>query len=249
MDSYHCITSPHHFSAPPVPLTGRIFRVKFKNCYLAAKVVDLEDVNDDEVVNVVAGVQLCRSLNHKNVLSLLTAFVHHSSIWTLSPYCDLLSAGDLCQPFGLSELQIALVVRDVLQGLDYLHKKGVIHRAVCGSHILVKSEGRCLLTGLNYATSVIKNGVWETALHNFPTGGKKNLIFLAPEVLEQNLLGYNHKSDIYSLGVTCCELANGIIPYWNLEPAEMLLDKLTGNHARPIDQTCAQYIEVREGMN
>lgn len=240
-------STPDHFSPPTHSLAPGVFLVHFQGSILAAKVRDLEQVNDAEMENLATGVRVRRLFRHANILPFVTAFLHQSNLWSLSPYCDLRSASELCQPYGLRELVICVIVRDTLKALQYLHERGVVHRAVCGSHVLVKSEGRCLLTGLDYATHVVRHGLWRTSLHDFPQGAKKNLTFLAPEVLEQNLLGYNHKSDIYSLGVMCCELANGVIPYWNLQPAEMLLDKLTGNHAKPIDNTCIQYLNVRGG--
>lgn len=240
-------SAPTDFSAPPHSLAPGVFRVQFQGTTLAAKVKDLEHANDGELDKLTAGLRIRRLLKHSNILPFVTAFLHQSSLWSLSPFCDLRSAGDLCKPFGLHELLICVIVRDTLKALQYLHERGVVHRAVCGSHVLVKSEGRCLLTGLDYATHVVKHGIWRTSVHEFPHGATEHLTFLAPEVLEQNLLGYNQKSDIYSLGVMCCELANGVIPYWNLEPAEMLLDKLTGNHAKPIDNSCAQYIHLRSG--
>lgn len=66
-----------------------------------------------------------------------------------------------------------------------------------------------LLISIHISASVIKDGKWQTVIHEYPNNAKPNLNWLSPEVLEQNLLGYDSKSDIYSLGITCCELANG----------------------------------------
>lgn len=142
---------------------------------------------------------------------------------------------------GLPELGIAFVVRDILHGLEYLHSHGFILRSLRASHILVTSPtGRCMLTGLKYSTSVVVEGKWQTIIHEYPENAKTNLNWLSPELLEQNLLGYNAKSDIYSLGITCCELANGSVPFEDLHPTEMLLDKLTGNYPKPLDSTCTE---------
>ena len=45
-------------------------------------------------------------------------------------------------------------------------------------------------------------------------------------LLCKNLLGYCETSDIYSLGVSACEMANGIVPYSDFPPTLMMIEKL-----------------------
>ena len=204
----------------------------------------------DKLEFVINDIKLTRLLKHKNLLPILCSFVNHCELWTLTPFASYGSARDLSKPYGLPELAIALIVRDVLLALVYLHKRGIIHRSVRGSHILVSGpEGKCLLSGLKYSTSCMIDGKWQTAIHQYPLRPEPNLNWLAPEVLEQNLLGYNAKSDIYSLGITLCELANGCVPFEDVELTEMLLDKLTGNYPRPLDSTCQEICNIStEGL-
>lgn len=108
-----------------------------------------------------------------------------------------------------------------------------------------------MLTGLKYSTTVLQKGRWQPNIHQYPKNSVKLLNFLAPEILEQNLIGYNSKSDIYSLGIVCCELANGCTPFEDIVLTEMLLDKLTGNFPRPLDSTCEEILNFPldcEGM-
>lgn len=93
----------------------------------------------------------------------------------------------ICNHFntGLPEVAIAFILRDVLEGLDYLHKKGFIHRAIRGSHILVSANGKACLSGLRYACPIIENGKWQKNIHSFPPSTAPNLNWLSPELLEQ----------------------------------------------------------------
>lgn len=85
------------------------------------------------------------------------------------------------------------------------------------------------MSGLKYSVSMIEKGSLLKKLHDYPDGIKTEYLnYFSPELLQQNLIGYNTKSDIYSLGVTLCELANGVNPYIGCDKAQMLLEKLSG---------------------
>lgn len=135
---------------------------------------------------------------------------------------------------GLPELAIAYTLKETLRGLCYLHKQNVIHRSVRGSHILVGSHGRVKLSGLRYCRSIdhlapthLSPG--KRITHDFPdVGFQSSLLWASPELLEQNLAGYTVKSDIYSLGITACELANGAPPFDDMPKTKMLLKKISG---------------------
>ena len=49
----------------------------------------------------------------------------------------------------------------------------------------------------------------------------ENICWLSPEVLAQDLSGYNHKSDIYSIGIAALELGTGEAPFAGLPVTEV----------------------------
>lgn len=216
-----------------------------KTDYYAIKLLQLDSLDEVDFKLLTHDIQICNQLKHPNILQYLYNFIHQDQIWIVSPLCSFTSADKLSKPFGLSELAIAFIVKDTLNALKYLHQRGLIHRSVRASHILVNSSGRCLLTGLKYSVNCISDGKWQPYMHQYPLKARPNINWFSPEILEQNLFGYNHKSDIYSLGITCCELANGVVPFSDLQPTEMLLDKLTGNAPRLLDQTCQELVNLK----
>lgn len=82
--------------------------------------------------------------------------------------------------------------------------------------------GHVYLSGLKYSVSMIEKGSLLKKLHGYPSDIKSEYLnYFSPELLQQNLIGYNTKSDIYSLGVTLCELANGVNPYIGCDKAQV----------------------------
>lgn len=217
----------------------------YKFSLYVIKRLNLETSDDIDLKLTLNDIQTCKQLRHPNILQYLYNFVHGDELCIVAPLCQYTSADRLSRPFGLPELAIAFIIKDTLQALDYIHHKGLIHRSIRASHLLIDERGHCLLTGFKYSISCIMEGKRLPYLHEYPAKARPNINWFSPEILEQNLFGYNHKSDIYSLGITCCELANGVVPFSDLQPTEMLLDKLTGNNPRLLDSNCQELIDLR----
>ncbi|XP_069487029.1 TBC domain-containing protein kinase-like protein isoform X1 [Ambystoma mexicanum] len=124
---------------------------------------------------------------------------------------------------GLRILQIAF---EVLQGLDYMNKHGMVHRALAPHNIRLEQEGHIKLA---------KFGLYHMTAHgedvDFPIGYPS---YLAPEVIAQGIFKHrNHmhsekplpsgpKSDVWSLGVILFELCMGRKLFHSLEISERL---------------------------
>ena len=99
---------------------------------VALKTVELEKMNRDldEIFKETHAMSLA---NHPNVLKLHTSFVHKDALWMVMPF---MSGGSIhsilkwAHPDGLEEPVIARIAKEVLKGLEYLHKNGNIHRDV-----------------------------------------------------------------------------------------------------------------------
>ncbi len=172
-----------------------------------------------------------KHLRHTNLLTCMDSFVLGHHLCVVSPLMDFGSALDLIQTNfvnGFPEVVIAGILRDVLQALIYLHSKGYIHRAVRASHILISSKGNVVLTGLRDSYCIVEKGRWQRSVFDYPSDAARTLCWQSPELLQQNLRGYSEKSDIYSLGITACELANGVPPFIDLPSTQLLINKLNG---------------------
>ena len=209
--------------------------------YSLAGLLDSHSSEEDPTPHIQQEVAAMKQFQHPHLLSCLACWVVGSEVWLVSPAQPLGSLDQLLavhHPAGLPELAITLVVRDLCHALHYLHSQGVVHRAVRASHLLLAESGSVVLTGLRHATPLHSTGEARPNLYSFPLhGAAANLPWLAPEILQQNLLGYNETSDMYSLAVTVCELGNGVVPFSEMPATLLMVEKLRGACPTLLDRT------------
>ncbi|KHJ42767.1 hypothetical protein D918_07049 [Trichuris suis] len=156
-----------------------------------------------------------RSLKHPNILSLEDVIVKGTRLLIVNPLMDYGSVRDLLLyrfNLGMIEQHIAAILYDVLKGLEYLHG-----------------------LGFRLAASFVNESQRLRSLHDFDSNFKTSLLWLAPEVLQQFPAGYDLKSDIYSVGITACEMANGFPPFADMTSLQMFMEKLRGVTPRLLD--------------
>ncbi|XP_027898526.1 STE20-related kinase adapter protein alpha isoform X2 [Xiphophorus couchianus] len=212
-------------------MTVNLARYKPTGEHVAIRRIDLESCTNDMVTYLQGELHVSKLFHHPSILPYRSVFIAENELWVITPFMAYGSARDLiCTHFsdGMGELTIAYILLGMLKALEYIHHMGYVHRSVKASHVLISADGQVCMSGLRSIFSLIRNGQRAKMVHDFPQYSVKVLPWLSPEVLQQNLQGYDFRSDIYSLGITACELANGHVPFKDMPATQMLLEKLNG---------------------
>ncbi|KAA6385327.1 MAG: putative Kinase superfamily protein, partial [Streblomastix strix] len=112
---------------------------------------------------------------------------------------------------------IAVILKNVLQALEYIHNQGQIHRDIKASSILISAYGSVTLSDFGACSLLIEN-VQRNQHHHTFIGTP---CWMAPEQIDTNL-GYDSKIDIWAIGITAIELANGQAPHSELPQMNVL---------------------------
>ena len=133
-----------------------------------------------------------------------------NTLWLILEYCSSGSVIDLMFSMErtFTEFEIATIIAMVLKGLDYIHKKNLIHRDIKGANILINEQGIVKIADFGVGAKLI-NEKNRKSLKGSP-------YWMSPQVALN--LDYNGKTDIWSLGITCIEMIEGDPPNSNLKP-------------------------------
>jgi p21-activated kinase 1 len=82
-----------------------------------------------------------RASYHANTVNYIDSFLYKNEIWIVMEYMEGGSLTDVVTEFLMTEGQIAAVSREMAQGLQHLHKHGVIHRDIKSGNVLLSLTG------------------------------------------------------------------------------------------------------------
>lgn len=183
--------------------------------FVAIKIINLEESKDDIVVINREIMALASGKGCPQLTEYLGSNAYGDKLWIIMEYIDGGSVQDTLRETkkGLKEEEIAYIVSQVLMGLSYLAIEQKFHRDLKAANILVSKAGMVKLADFG-ATAQLS----DTTRHCTTLVGSPQ--WMAPEVFTQSK--YDNKADIWSLGVTCLEMATGLPPYAGLTQAKLI---------------------------
>ncbi|XP_034923491.1 mitogen-activated protein kinase kinase kinase NPK1 isoform X4 [Populus alba] len=152
-------------------------------------------------------VKLLKNLSHPNIVRYLGTAREDDSLNILLEFVPGGSISSLLGKFGsFPESVIRMYTKQLLLGLEYLHKNGIMHRDIKGANILVDNKGCIKLADFGASKKVV-----ELATINGAKSMKGTPYWMAPEVILQT--GHSFSADIWSVGCTVIEMATGKPPW------------------------------------
>ncbi|KAJ3377201.1 putative protein serine/threonine kinase, partial [Entophlyctis sp. JEL0112] len=197
---------------------------------VAIKIIDL-DAAEDDLDEIRREINILQQLNSPQITRFYGSYVKQSCLWIVMEYCAGGSCLDLLRAGPFDEMHIAVIMKEVLKGLEYLHSENKLHRDVKGLSVFC---ARRIKQRENTAANILLCYDGSVKLADFGVSGQLSQtmtvkkmnsfvgspFWMSPEVITR--AGYDKKADIWSLGITALELAHGKPPYSDLSVSKIL---------------------------
>ncbi|KAI8394150.1 kinase-like domain-containing protein [Radiomyces spectabilis] len=181
---------------------------------VAVKRIKLDDARKEDIDDVLQEAELLQSLMHPNIVKYEGFIQSAEHINIVLEFVENGSLLNTLKHFGsFPENLVANYCLRILEGLNYLHERDVVHCDLKAANILTTKTGDVKLSDFGVSLNLKLKEANAGAVAGTPN-------WMPPEVIE--LKGASTKSDIWSLGCTVIELCTGKPPYANLIPMTAL---------------------------
>uniref|UniRef100_A0A8D0GDR2 non-specific serine/threonine protein kinase n=1 Tax=Sphenodon punctatus TaxID=8508 RepID=A0A8D0GDR2_SPHPU len=200
---------------------GKVYKAKNKETGALAAAKVIETKSEDELEDYIVEIEILATCDHIYIVELLGAFYHDGKLWIMIEFCPggAVDAIMLELDRGLTEPQIQVICRQMLEALVYLHRGRIIHRDLKAGNVLLTQDGDIKLADFGVSAKNMKTLQRRDSFIGTP-------YWMAPEVVMCETMKdtpYNYKADIWSLGITLIEMAQMEPPHHELNPMRVLL--------------------------
>ncbi|KAJ3158724.1 Serine/threonine-protein kinase 25 [Geranomyces michiganensis] len=180
---------------------------------VAIKVLDL-DTDDDEITDVQKEIKMLSHCDSEYITRYHGSYLNDTKLWVIMDYAAGGSMRSILKSGPIDEKYIAVIAREVLYALVYLHKfAAIIHRDIKAANILLTEDGKVKLCDFGVAGQITMSVLRRNSFVGTP-------YWMAPEIIKR--AQYDYKADIWSLGITIIELATGNPPFADQDPRKAI---------------------------
>uniref|UniRef100_A0A8C9A3Q3 non-specific serine/threonine protein kinase n=1 Tax=Prolemur simus TaxID=1328070 RepID=A0A8C9A3Q3_PROSS len=200
---------------------GKVYKAKNKETGALAAAKVIETKSEEELEDYIVEIEILATCDHPYIVKLLGAYYHDGKLWIMIEFCPggAVDAIMLELDRGLTEPQIQVICRQMLEALNFLHSKKIIHRDLKAGNVLMTLEGDIRLADFGVSAKNLKTLQKRDSFIGTP-------YWMAPEVVMCETMKdtpYDYKADIWSLGITLIEMAQIEPPHHELNPMRVLL--------------------------
>ncbi|VAI07506.1 unnamed protein product [Triticum turgidum subsp. durum] len=184
--------------------------------FFAVKEVSLHDQGSNAqqcIFQLEQEIALLSQFEHENIVHYFGTDKEDSKLYI---FLELVTQGSLVslyQKYRLRDTHVSAYTRQILNGLNYLHERNIVHRDIKCANILVHANGSVKLADFGLAKQTSKLNVLKSC--------KGTVYWMAPEVVNPKKT-YGPAADIWSLGCTVLEMLTRQLPYPDLEWTQAL---------------------------
>jgi serine/threonine protein kinase len=182
---------------------GTVYQVveKATGKKLAVKIVKYQNIIQRKLI--LNEYILTKLSNHPNIIKYYLIYERNDEVWIIQELMKTSLASILSKIHPLPEGVIVYILKEVLKGIDFIHKHYRIHRDIKSDNILLDLEGNVKVCDMGFAAQLTSEQLTRSTLAGTPC-------WLAPELA--SMQPYDCKADIWSFGVLAIELVEAEPP-------------------------------------